>query len=169
MNSSTPQVQWGPEPGKLPHTTPADSHTYTRGEMCGPPANSSGWMDPGLLHVAKLTGLVPGSRYYYRFGDKVRPGVCFRGLNMVGRWVGNSEYLATQGLRCCSAICSPDTNLAAGLPNNGVSLKCNRQGGACMCWRLLQLQGWVQSCMLAGSVLRQCGITITIATLNVNN
>lgn len=42
--------------------------------MAGPPANSVGWLDPGLIHVAKLTGLKPGRRYYYRFGDKVCVG-----------------------------------------------------------------------------------------------
>lgn len=39
--------------------------------MCGAPANSVGWVDPGVMHVAKLTGLTPGQMYYYRFGDEV--------------------------------------------------------------------------------------------------
>ena len=43
-------------------------------ELCGPPATTDGWMDPGLLHAAVLTGLHPGTRYYYIYGDPVRGG-----------------------------------------------------------------------------------------------
>ena len=38
--------------------------------MCGSPATDFGYRDPGLLHVAKLTGLKPGLRYYYICGDE---------------------------------------------------------------------------------------------------
>lgn len=68
-NSSRPVVRYGERRGKLSREVPATSHTYTREEMCGAPASTIGWNDPGLIHVAKLTGLVPGRRYYYRFGD----------------------------------------------------------------------------------------------------
>jgi len=44
------------------------STTYTRSEMCGPPANTTGWFDPGWFHYVIITGLVPGKRYFYRYG-----------------------------------------------------------------------------------------------------
>ena len=37
--------------------------------MCGSPAVDFGYRDPGLLHRANLTGLQPGSTYYYTCGD----------------------------------------------------------------------------------------------------
>eukprot|EP00877_Chromochloris_zofingiensis_P010708 jgi/Chrzof1/5891/Cz16g19170.t1 len=69
-NSSNPLVKWGSQAANLDSSTPAQSHTYTKAEMCGAPANSVGWVDPGVMHVAKLTGLTPGQMYYYRFGDE---------------------------------------------------------------------------------------------------
>ncbi|KAF6263717.1 Metallo-dependent phosphatase-like protein [Scenedesmus sp. NREL 46B-D3] len=68
-NSSNPVVKWGSSPGTYTHAVPAASSTYTRQELCGPPANSVGYVDPGLLHAALLEGLVPGRRYYYSVGD----------------------------------------------------------------------------------------------------
>lgn len=47
--------------------------------MCGPPASGAGWSHPGAMHVAVMTGLVPGKRYYYRFGDEVRTSHLPRG------------------------------------------------------------------------------------------
>jgi hypothetical protein len=72
-NSSAPVVRWGSAPGTYTTTTPATRRiTYTRDQMCGPPATTVGWSDPGVTHVALLTGLVPGGRYYYTVGDEVR-------------------------------------------------------------------------------------------------
>ncbi|GBF94969.1 inactive purple acid phosphatase-like [Raphidocelis subcapitata] len=69
-NASRPVVRWGARKGRLDRTAPAGSRTYTRDEVCGPPANGVGWSDPGLVHTAVLTGLEPGATYYYRFGDE---------------------------------------------------------------------------------------------------
>ena len=44
------------------------STTYARGDMCGPPANTTGWFDPGWFHYVIITGLDPGKKYYYRYG-----------------------------------------------------------------------------------------------------
>lgn len=43
--------------------------TYTRGQMCGGSANSSGWFEPGNLHRATLTGLPAASRVFYEVFD----------------------------------------------------------------------------------------------------
>lgn len=66
---TAPQVQWGTQPGDYTFSADATITTYTREEMCGAPANGTGWFDPGKFHYAVMTGLDPGKRYYYRFGD----------------------------------------------------------------------------------------------------
>ena len=40
----------------------------------------AGWVDPGALNFAAMTGLQPSTRYYYIVGDLVRP----QGLLHVG-------------------------------------------------------------------------------------
>lgn len=71
LNRTEAGVQWGSSPGKYTASAVSDTQTYTRAEMCGPPANTSGWGDPGLLHFALMSGLQPSTRYYYIVGDKV--------------------------------------------------------------------------------------------------
>lgn len=65
-----PAVQWGTAPDALDSSAAGDSLTYTRADMCGAPANASGWMDPGTLHGAVMGGLRPGVRYHCRYGDE---------------------------------------------------------------------------------------------------
>ena len=51
-------------------TVPAQhTVTYTRDEMCGAPATTVGFRDPGIFHTAVFSGLSPNQRVYYRFGD----------------------------------------------------------------------------------------------------
>jgi hypothetical protein len=71
-DSQHPVVKWGTTPGVYTHTTPASSSTFSRHDMCGPPANSTGWLHPGVFHSAVLEGLEPGTQYYYVVGDEVR-------------------------------------------------------------------------------------------------
>jgi len=78
-NSSQPRVRFGARPGKPTHTVSAASRRYARSDLCGPPATTVGWVDPGTFHVAKLTGLQPGQRYYYTCGSEV---------SREGGWVG---------------------------------------------------------------------------------
>jgi acid phosphatase type 7 len=68
-----PEVRWGLEPSVHPFSAAAASRSYARGEMCGPPANAAGWVDPGTLHAAVLADLMPDTRYYYVYGDAVCP------------------------------------------------------------------------------------------------
>jgi hypothetical protein len=37
--------------------------------MCGQPANSTGWADPGFTHTAVMAGLAADTLYSYTFGD----------------------------------------------------------------------------------------------------
>lgn len=34
----------------------AVTDTYTAQDMCGPPATTVGYVDPGLIHIVNLTG-----------------------------------------------------------------------------------------------------------------
>ncbi|KAK9918496.1 hypothetical protein WJX75_004496 [Coccomyxa subellipsoidea] len=68
-DAGRPVVRWGRESGKLAQENRGSFSTYTRLQMCGAPANSTGWVDPGWLNYAALTGLQPGTRYYYTVGD----------------------------------------------------------------------------------------------------
>lgn len=74
-----PLVKWGSQPGQYTHTASATSSTYTVDEMCGPPANATGWHEPGTFHSALLEGLEPGGLYYYVVGDEVRTSMSVGG------------------------------------------------------------------------------------------
>ena len=37
--------------------------------MCGAPANTTGWIEPGTMNYVLLTGLNTDTKYYYTFGD----------------------------------------------------------------------------------------------------
>uniref|UniRef100_A0A1D1ZXW6 Purple acid phosphatase n=2 Tax=Auxenochlorella protothecoides TaxID=3075 RepID=A0A1D1ZXW6_AUXPR len=65
-----PLIRWGADPQYLDREAPADSTTYTREAMCGAPANSTGWLDPGALHSVVLGDLAPGRRYFYTVGSR---------------------------------------------------------------------------------------------------
>lgn len=66
-----PFVRWGTRSGELTSTARATTDTYTRDDMCGGVANSTGYINPGLFHTAKMSDLQPDTRYYYAYGDEV--------------------------------------------------------------------------------------------------
>ena len=72
LDAKDPQVQWGNSSGIYTEIVNSKFDSYSRDDMCGSPANATGWSDPGLLHRALLTGLDPGARVFYRVGDPVR-------------------------------------------------------------------------------------------------
>ena len=41
--------------------------------MCGGPANSTGWLEPGWMHGAVMAGLPPSTPIFYQYGDPVSP------------------------------------------------------------------------------------------------
>ena len=51
----------------------ASSDTYRREDLCGGVANSTGFINPGWFHTAKLRGLQPSTEYLYSYGDEVHP------------------------------------------------------------------------------------------------
>jgi hypothetical protein len=48
--------------------------TYTKSDVCGPPASTLGWRDPGYTHTAFLKNLWPLSTYTYKVGHKLKNG-----------------------------------------------------------------------------------------------
>mmetsp|Transcript_1844 Transcript_1844/g.5402 ORF Transcript_1844/g.5402 Transcript_1844/m.5402 type:complete len:625 (-) Transcript_1844:225-2099(-) len=70
LDAAHPEVRWGTRRGHWPYRAAADTAGYTRDDMCGGPAAGDGWIDPGSLHRAVLTGLHPDTKYYYSYGDE---------------------------------------------------------------------------------------------------
>ena len=65
-------VAFGTEAGRLDQRVGAyESVSYSRAEMCGPPASTIGYVHPGMMHRALLRGLQPDTRYFYQYGDEV--------------------------------------------------------------------------------------------------
>ena len=46
--------------------------------MCGPPATTTGWRSPGLIHTANFTGIltITTLNIYYIFGNYVNSTYC---------------------------------------------------------------------------------------------
>lgn len=69
-DDDAPTVRWGTSAGG-PYTQSAAATiaSYTRADMCGPPANSDfGWFEGGNFPSAVMTNLSPGATYYYVYG-----------------------------------------------------------------------------------------------------
>jgi len=62
-------VLWGTQSGMYTRQVQATSYGYTQDEMCGPPAGSVGWRNPGTLHTAVLTELELDTNYFYKYGS----------------------------------------------------------------------------------------------------
>ncbi|KAL2347040.1 hypothetical protein Fmac_001040 [Flemingia macrophylla] len=67
IDEAVPFVEWGPERGSQTRS-PAGTLTFTRNSMCGEPARTVGWRDPGFIHTSFLKELWPNLRYTYRLG-----------------------------------------------------------------------------------------------------
>lgn len=74
INDATPFVEWGLE-GKFPVQSPAGTLTFGRSSMCGSPASTVGWRDPGFIHTSFLKNLWPNSVYSYRLGHRLSNGL----------------------------------------------------------------------------------------------
>lgn len=67
-----PFVRYGLAEDELDAQVPANVTTYTAADLCGAPANSTGWKAPGMINSGVMAGLEPNTRYYYVVGDEVR-------------------------------------------------------------------------------------------------
>lgn len=64
-----PVVQWGLRSKTYRFAANATTTTITAAELCGTPANSTGYISPGAIHTGVMSGLQPSTVYYYRYGD----------------------------------------------------------------------------------------------------
>ncbi|GAA0139722.1 phosphatase [Lithospermum erythrorhizon] len=68
-----PFVEWGPKGGKQ-RQSPAGTLTFTQSTMCGPPARTVGWRDPGFIHTGFMNELWPNLLYTYKIGHRLDNG-----------------------------------------------------------------------------------------------
>ncbi|KAK1295223.1 putative inactive purple acid phosphatase 27 [Acorus calamus] len=73
IDEAIPFVEWGLK-GEPQTRSPAGTHTYTRSSMCGPPAKTVGWRDPGFFHTSFLKDLWPNQEYTYKLGHRLMDG-----------------------------------------------------------------------------------------------
>lgn len=72
----TPRVEWGVSPGLYTSSAPAHSVTYYREEMCDPPAKTVGWVPPGMLHRAAMSGTRAGKNILWGSGRVLDVDTC---------------------------------------------------------------------------------------------
>ncbi|XP_061371796.1 probable inactive purple acid phosphatase 27 [Gastrolobium bilobum] len=73
INEAVPFVEWGLK-GERQTRSPAGTLTFSRNSMCGEPARTVGWRDPGFIHTSFLKELWPNLRYTYRLGHILSNG-----------------------------------------------------------------------------------------------
>ncbi|KAE8705205.1 putative inactive purple acid phosphatase 27 [Hibiscus syriacus] len=73
IDEATPFVQWGRK-GGLQVKSPAGTLSFKRNSMCGSPARTVGWRDPGFTHTSFLKDLWPNVVYTYRMGHSLFNG-----------------------------------------------------------------------------------------------
>ncbi|XP_040383747.1 nucleotide pyrophosphatase/phosphodiesterase-like isoform X2 [Oryza brachyantha] len=73
IQEAYPFVEWGMK-WNPPVRTAAGTVTFDRESLCGEPARTVGWRDPGFIHTAFLTDLWPNKEYYYKIGHMLPDG-----------------------------------------------------------------------------------------------
>ncbi|KAI3516604.1 hypothetical protein L1887_15526 [Cichorium endivia] len=73
INEAVPFVEWGQRYGEH-RLSPAGTLTFDRHSMCGAPARTVGWRDPGYIHTSFLKDLWPNMVYTYKLGHKLLNG-----------------------------------------------------------------------------------------------
>jgi hypothetical protein len=75
------------------HSVASSSLTYSQDMMCGEPANSFGFLDPGYLHTAVIPAgdVGHGKKLYYRYVGATECGCCgyseVGAVGTTGMWV----------------------------------------------------------------------------------
>ncbi|KDP30918.1 hypothetical protein JCGZ_11294 [Jatropha curcas] len=67
IDEAVPFVAWGLRGATLARS-PAGTLTFNQNSMCGSPARTVGWRDPGFIHTSFLKNLWPNTMYSYRLG-----------------------------------------------------------------------------------------------------
>lgn len=73
IDEAFPVVEWGLQ-GKDRIISPAGTLTFDRSSLCGAPASTVGWRDPGYIHTGFMKELWPNLVYTYRVGHKMTNG-----------------------------------------------------------------------------------------------
>ncbi|XP_052181678.1 probable inactive purple acid phosphatase 27 [Diospyros lotus] len=73
IDEAIPFVKWGLK-GYHQRHSPAGTLTFGRNSMCGSPARTVGWRDPGFIHTSFLKDLWPNSLYTYKLGHLLPNG-----------------------------------------------------------------------------------------------
>ncbi|THG09333.1 hypothetical protein TEA_007910 [Camellia sinensis var. sinensis] len=73
IDEAVPFVEWGFK-GEHQTQSPAGTLTFHRNSMCGSPARTVGWRDPGFIHTSFLKELWPNSVYTYKLGHRLFNG-----------------------------------------------------------------------------------------------
>ncbi|XP_060669417.1 probable inactive purple acid phosphatase 1 isoform X1 [Ziziphus jujuba] len=81
IDEAEPFVEWGPKGGDSIRS-PAGTLTFDRTSMCGAPARTVGWRDPGFIHTSFLKELWPNRVYTYKLGHRL----------YTGRYVWSQKY-----------------------------------------------------------------------------
>lgn len=75
IDEAIPVVKWGPEEQEeMAFLSPAGTLTFSRNSMCGSPARTVGWRDPGFIHTSFLKDLWPNTKYCYKVGHRLLNG-----------------------------------------------------------------------------------------------
>lgn len=96
-------VQIGLMAGRYTRTVTATATSgniaYPREAMCGDPATTSGWRSPGTFYSAVVSGLAPGTRYYYRYGFAAATTVGLQGgdSSSAAYWSVERSFLSRPG------------------------------------------------------------------------
>lgn len=73
IDEAIPFVEWGWK-GHEQTRSPAGTLTFQRSSMCGSPARTVGWRDPGFIHTSFLKDLWPNTEYTYKIGHLLSSG-----------------------------------------------------------------------------------------------
>ncbi|XP_077227124.1 nucleotide pyrophosphatase/phosphodiesterase-like isoform X2 [Tasmannia lanceolata] len=73
ISEAIPFVEWGFK-GETQIRSPAGTLTFIQSSMCGPPARTVGWREPGFFHTSFLKELWPNLEYTYRLGHRLYNG-----------------------------------------------------------------------------------------------
>ncbi|OVA09524.1 Phosphoesterase domain [Macleaya cordata] len=73
IDEAIPFVEWGLI-GEEQTRSPAGTLTFTQTSMCGPPARTVGWREPGFFHTSFLKNLWPNLKYTYKLGHRLMDG-----------------------------------------------------------------------------------------------
>ncbi|KAL9667046.1 hypothetical protein QQ045_001391 [Rhodiola kirilowii] len=73
IDEAEPFVEWSAIGGQKTRS-PAGTLTIDRNSLCGAPARTVGWRDPGFIHTSFLKELWPNTVYTYKLGHKLVNG-----------------------------------------------------------------------------------------------